>query len=157
MKSVTASFYEPVGYLTAGMENVAISNTIDANYPSSVQVFTRDGRQILGQPLDDEQAATLVQDSRGFVTGATYSAAYLNQTADSPYRDMSVFYGVSGRGIVGDLSALPVPASGLVRRHFLSLIVLTRRGLRRAQFRRSRTRQGQSLRWSPPLICRFRA
>lgn len=94
MKSVTASFYEPVGYLTAGMENVAISNTIDANYPSSVQVFTRDGRQILGQPLDDEQAATLVQDSRGFVTGATYSAAYLNQTADSPYRDMSVFYGV---------------------------------------------------------------
>ena len=108
-----------MGYLTAGMENVAISNAIDANYPSSVQVFTRDGRQILGQPLDDEQAATLVQDSRGFVKGATYSAAYLNQTADSPYRDMSVFYGIRPRHR-RRLISVTRQTSGLVRRHFLS-------------------------------------
>lgn len=91
--SVTASFYEPVGYLSAGLKDVAISNAVDTTYPSSVQVFTRDGRQLLGQALTDEAASTLIREESGFVQGATYSDAYLNHTAESSYRDINAFYG----------------------------------------------------------------
>ena len=59
-----------------------------------MQVFTRDGRQILGASLtDDAEKRALMTTANGFVAGSTYSDQYLNASGTTGYKQISVFYG----------------------------------------------------------------
>lgn len=56
----------------------------------TVQIFTREGRQIAGTPLSASDAATLLTTANGFATGAVYRADYLNGATGTAYRGMSL-------------------------------------------------------------------
>ncbi len=59
-----------------------------------MQVFTRDGRQLLGAILADEtERRALMTTANGFVAGSTYSDQYLNTSGVNGYKQISVFYG----------------------------------------------------------------
>lgn len=59
-----------------------------------MQVFTRDGRQLLGATLtDDTEVRALMTTANGFVAGSTYSDQYLNASGVNGYKQISVFYG----------------------------------------------------------------
>ncbi len=58
------------------------------------QVFTRDGRHLLGAGIDSIDAQdALLRPENGFVQGSTYSEAYLNRSGEYGYKQMAVFYG----------------------------------------------------------------
>lgn len=83
--------------IPAGFANAAIllDNVSGGNL--DLQVVTRDGRQLLGTPLDLSQQQTLLTPGNGFATGATYSAQYLNKTGTNSYRQLDLFYGVQAQ------------------------------------------------------------
>ena len=76
--------------IPAGVAEFALFQS--ASSEANVQVFTRDGRLILGEePASPED---LITTASGFVEEATYSAEYRNQDGVSgAYRDWPVFYG----------------------------------------------------------------
>jgi flagellar hook-associated protein FlgK len=67
-----------------------VAETKPAQVASDIQIFTREGRQIAGDPLTDGQAATLLTPLNGFVSGAEYRADYLTANDGIGYRGMSV-------------------------------------------------------------------
>jgi flagellar hook-associated protein 1 FlgK len=78
-----------VGLIPVGQSDVEIS----LNQPlagQSLQVFTRDGRQLLGQPLVD---SSMVKAANGMENGATYSTQYLNKSGNDTYLGMDIFMG----------------------------------------------------------------
>ncbi|MFN5447161.1 MAG: flagellar hook-associated protein FlgK [bacterium] len=71
-----------------------------ASNSQQLQIFTRDGRQLVGAPLTDStEAQLLVTENNGFFAGSTYSTQYLNQSGDSGYKQVSVFYGLQAKPI----------------------------------------------------------
>jgi len=58
-----------------------------------LQVFTRDGRQLVGAAINSDMQSLMLKPENGFATNATYSNAYLNVTGTESYKDLSVFYG----------------------------------------------------------------
>ncbi len=72
----------------------------NATGKQNIQVFTRDGRQLLGAPITDEATLTsLMTTKNGFVAGSTYSSTYLNQSGVLGYKQMSPFYGMVAKPI----------------------------------------------------------
>jgi len=67
----------------------------EADPGQQLQVFTRDGRQIVGASIasDASLQGQVMTAANGFVPGATYSAQYLNVNGAASYKDLSVFYG----------------------------------------------------------------
>ena len=66
------------------------------NKPSDgqdIQVFTRDGTQLIGGALPNALKGTLLTPENGFVQGATYSDRYLNLSGTAGYKKLEVFYG----------------------------------------------------------------
>lgn len=60
-----------------------------------LQVFTRDGRQLLGAPLVQEtERRGILTKENGFIPGSTYSDAYLNQSGTAGYKQIEAFYGL---------------------------------------------------------------
>ena len=81
--------YNSVGLVPVGQSDVSI--TLSQPLPGqSLQVFTRDGRQLIGQPLVDH---TMVNTSNGMEAGATYSDQYLNKSGTATYLGMDIFMG----------------------------------------------------------------
>lgn len=81
--------YNSVGLIKVGQSDV----TITLSQPlagQSLQVFTRDGRQLLGQREIDP---TIVNTANGMESGATRSTAYLNKSGASTYLGMDIFMG----------------------------------------------------------------
>jgi flagellar hook-associated protein 1 FlgK len=81
--------YNSVGLIPVGQSDVEIS------FPQplagqSLQVFTRDGRHLLGQPLAD---SSTIKAANGMENGATYSTQYLNKSGTDTYLDMDIFMG----------------------------------------------------------------
>lgn len=65
-----------------------------------LQIFTRDGRQLVGAPLTDAtEADLLVTEKNGFFKGSTYSTQYLNQSGNTGYKQLNVFYGLQAKPI----------------------------------------------------------
>ena len=60
-----------------------------------LQVFTRDGRQLVGAPINTDIQSMLLKPENGFAVNASYSNAYLNLDGTNPnsYKDLDVFYG----------------------------------------------------------------
>lgn len=91
--------FATVGLIQAGMRDVQLT----LNSPGalqSLQVFSRDGRHLLGSDLGATAQGQTVLDrilksTNGFEQGATYSDAVLNKAGNSPdrYLDMDLFLG----------------------------------------------------------------
>src|SRR3989338_5688193 len=56
----------------------------------TLQIFTREGRQIAGSPLAAAEAASLLTQANGFASGAVYRADYLNGATGTAYRGLSL-------------------------------------------------------------------
>jgi flagellar hook-associated protein FlgK len=87
----------PVGAVATipnGFNNVQIFMG-EADEGQQLQVFTRDGRQILGASIaaDTTLQGQVMTAANGFVPNATYSAQYLNVNGAASYKDLTVFYG----------------------------------------------------------------
>jgi flagellar hook-associated protein FlgK len=91
----------PVATIQGGMKDVSIYLNSPGD-EQQLQVFTRDGRQLLGAPVNEEYQGQLLTSANGFETGITYSDQYLNKAGDLSYKDMSVFYGAKA-----DVSLIP--------------------------------------------------
>jgi len=88
-----------VATIPNGLTNVNLFLS-GADADQTLQVFTRDGRQIAGVELpEDLQLSLLRSPGNGFDPGATYSAGYLNSVNNfgnagaKGYKDLQVFYG----------------------------------------------------------------
>lgn len=87
-----------IAAVPAGFQNINVQLHLTQG-SLDLQVFTRDGRQLLGTPLPDgangkqNLQAALLNTANGFVAGATYSSDYLNQSGDKTYRKLDLFYG----------------------------------------------------------------
>jgi flagellar hook-associated protein 1 FlgK len=81
-----------VASIPGGLQNVQIF--LDgADAGQQLQLITRDGRHLLGQPLDAATESQLMTSAQGMAAGATYSATYLNQSGDGGFQGMDFFYG----------------------------------------------------------------
>lgn len=110
-----ASIDGQAGNITEGLGDV-----------SSLQVFTRDGRQIAGTALSQSEVITFLTEANGFLPEAEYRADHLNGTDGIGYRGMEVvrrttdgaaLLTVSAKGIgpnlrVGDAAAVPAHPAG---------------------------------------------
>lgn len=65
----------------------------NASGDQQLQVFTRDGRQLIGSALGQAEQETLIRSEFGFTPGSTYSSAYLNQSGATGYKQINLFYG----------------------------------------------------------------
>jgi len=81
-----------VATIQNGMSDIGIYLNTPGD-AQQLQVFTRDGRQILGAALSAEDQSQIFSAANGFEPGSTYSTTYLNQKGDLSYKDMAVFYG----------------------------------------------------------------
>ena len=81
-----------------GLSNVSFFMD-GAQSGQQINIFTRDGRQVLGGTMSSALKTQVVTSQNGFVPGATFSDAYLNKSGmTSPgvpngYKGMTVFYG----------------------------------------------------------------
>jgi flagellar hook-associated protein 1 len=72
---------------SSGTINSLIKNPTASELESSkIQIFTREGQHIAGTPLKINEYASIINEKNGFITGASYSAEYLN----GDYRNMKV-------------------------------------------------------------------
>jgi flagellar hook-associated protein 1 len=80
--------FAAVGVLPLGSRDATLA-LLDPQPGQVLQVLTRDGRHLLGQPLTPEQQALLMRSELGMEAGARYSAESLGQ----PYLGMDLFLG----------------------------------------------------------------
>jgi flagellar hook-associated protein 1 FlgK len=67
---------------------------------SDIRVFTREGRQIAGPPLQASEVAGLLTVENGFAEGAEYRSDYNTVNGSSNYRGMSVTQRMSGADVL---------------------------------------------------------
>jgi len=85
--------YTVVATVAAGLNSPAFF--LDNAQPGQqLQMITRDGRQILGQPLTTDQQFKILTPDNGFTQPATYSTKYLNTVGVNGYLGADVFYGI---------------------------------------------------------------
>jgi flagellar hook-associated protein FlgK len=91
-RTIASKPYSAVATIPNGMQNVAIFMG-EADPGQQLQVFTRDGRQIIGSAIDSTLQGQVISTANGFEANAGYSSAYLNVNGTESYKDLSVFYG----------------------------------------------------------------
>ena len=85
--------YTVLATVAAGLNSPAFF--LDNAQPGQqLQMITRDGRQILGQPLTTDQQFKILTPDNGFTQPATYSTKYLNTVGVNGYLGADVFYGI---------------------------------------------------------------
>ncbi len=95
---VTAGFTR-LATIPAGYSDISLYLDGVTSADQNIQVFTKDGRQLIGKSLAMDSLLTaadhpLMNPQNGFTPGATYSETYLNQSGAQGYRGLNVFYGV---------------------------------------------------------------
>ncbi|WP_291915300.1 flagellar hook-associated protein FlgK [Limnohabitans sp.] len=81
-----------LGLIPIGTQDLSL--TLHAPGPGqNLQVLTRDGRHLLGSPLNASQQALLLKTANGMEAGATYSTAQINGVAPDTYLGMDIFMG----------------------------------------------------------------
>jgi len=93
---VTVSSQVPVRQIASiagGLNNVSFFLD-SAQIGQQLSILTRDGRAVVGASLTQSAQDAAFAPGNGFVSGASYSDAYLNKSGvPDGYRDMRVFYG----------------------------------------------------------------
>ena len=85
--------YTVLATVAAGLNSPAFF--LDNAQPGQqLQMITRDGRQILGQPMTTDQQFKILTPDNGFTQPATYSTKYLNTVGVNGYLGADVFYGI---------------------------------------------------------------
>ena len=121
-RSITIDKSRPamaVATVQSGMQDVSIF--LDhAQAGQQLQVMTRDGRQILGSTIDPgSSVGSALMTTNGVASGSQFSAAYLNKSGTTGYKDMTVFYGARASVLQQpiydssgqSLTSQPLPAS----------------------------------------------
>ena len=72
---------------TGSSSSGVVRNSVES---SGFRVFTREGRQIAGQPISSAEASTLVNEENGFQKNAVYRADYLNSFGGLGYRGAEI-------------------------------------------------------------------
>jgi flagellar hook-associated protein 1 FlgK len=81
-----------VATIPNGLQDVTLYlSATDAN--QQIQIFTRDGRQIAGQAITEEEWSSYNVKGSGFVTEAKLNTDYINKSGTGTYKDIEVFYG----------------------------------------------------------------
>ena len=62
----------------------------DSTQSSGFSVFTREGRQIAGEPISQAEASLLINEENGFSRNAVYRADYLNSIGGMGYRGAEI-------------------------------------------------------------------
>jgi flagellar hook-associated protein FlgK len=83
--------FAAIATIPSGLQDISLFGKLDEG--QNIQVFTRDGRQILGSPIDSSLLGQVLTSDNGFAAGASYSTDYLNQSGSDGYKDLTVFYG----------------------------------------------------------------
>ncbi len=81
-----------LGQIPIGADNWSLFLN-NASGDQQMQIFTRDGRQLVGSELGVSEREQLLTTENGFVEGSSYSSDYLNQTGASGYKQIGLFYG----------------------------------------------------------------
>lgn len=84
--------FASVATIPNGIQNISLLMG-EPDTGQQLQVFTRDGRQLIGAAINSDLQSLMLKPENGFATNATYSNAYLNVTGSESYKDLSVFYG----------------------------------------------------------------
>ena len=95
-----------VATIPNGLENISVMMG-EADAGQQLQIFTRDGRQLVGAAVDADTQKLIMTDANGFAANANYSSAYLNVNGADGYKDIRVFYGAkadSGMVLQADTS-----------------------------------------------------
>jgi flagellin-like hook-associated protein FlgL len=82
----------PLAQLTMGSVGVSVS-LADSSSGQGFQVFTKDGVQLLGRPLTEEEGYQYLDPALGFNEGVKYSADYLMPDAEKAFKDQVAIYG----------------------------------------------------------------
>ena len=84
--------YASVTSIGAGMTDATIY--LDNVKPGqNLQLLTRDGRQLIGTSLTEDEKFQMLNTDNGFNPALTYTETYLNQSGEKGYMDTNVFYG----------------------------------------------------------------
>jgi flagellar hook-associated protein 1 FlgK len=81
-----------LGLIPIGTQDLSLTHYTGGIGPK-LQVLTRDGRHLLGSPLDASQQALLLKTANGMEAGATYSSAQINGVSPDSYLGMDIFMG----------------------------------------------------------------
>lgn len=81
-----------VSTIPNGLENISIMMG-EADPGQQLQIFTRDGRQLVGTQVDEATQGLILTEANGFAMNASYSSTYLNVNGSESYKDIKVFYG----------------------------------------------------------------
>ena len=96
----------PMATIPQGTTNTVIY--MDPDSDQWLNIFTRDGRHLLGNALTPEQYTLALSSGGGLLADAQYSSAYLNQTDTSlSYLGMSYFLGARAQPITRPLYDAP--------------------------------------------------
>ncbi len=93
--SYTENERAPIGVIPAGQSEVILElDPADAS-AGSIQLMTRDGRHLLGNPSAVSDFSDFILQNEFFEAGTTYDATYLNKTSasDGSYKDYDLEYG----------------------------------------------------------------
>jgi len=88
-----SAWYSAIAKIPPGYTDVKLYLNNPSSGGQDLQIFTRDGRQIAGEPLSTDQASQLLTEQNGFNSGTTYSTQYLNKAGAAGYRGLDVVYG----------------------------------------------------------------
>ena len=82
----------PVAELMMGATGASVTLT-EFTPGQGLQVFTKDGVQLLGRPLTDEESYQYLDPALGFNQSALYSSNYLAPNADKLFKEQPAIYG----------------------------------------------------------------
>ena len=81
-----------VATIPNGLKDISVLMA-EADAGQQLQIFTRDGRQLAGTPVDEATQSLILTGANGFAPNANYSSEYLNVNGVNSYKDIAVFYG----------------------------------------------------------------